>query len=371
VIFESLRKDLKPGSKEAAKLIVENIIAQSQAAQESRLKGEEKEKEFDLQAQQLRKIINISKGADPDLAISLKDRISQAGREDEATGAAAAFKRGEAVQQSGAGTALTDEGKAPPEKVISDVGKGLVKVESLESNVKPEPGDGQASEPLTPQEKEKIGFDPAVSRFGPSGATVEFHTPAKRADRRNIIRKELLDNKLFSDFKLMLGFSAKIESTLKDALSRPEKSKNIADQALIVMFNKMIDPGSVVRQSEFARSAAGQSAFARVAGFIERVRKGGVGITDSERKDIARISQKLLEAAGALYNKQIDIASLRAKADAVSPSKTLAGLNRFITSRRIFATPEEGEAAGLPVGTRFGVGEPGSDMEFYEVTGGR
>lgn len=67
------------------------------------------------------------------------------------------------------------------------------------------------------------------------------------------------------------------------------------DQVLGVTFQKILDPASIVRESEFARTAAGQSMLARVQAGYEQVVTGGVGMTDDLR-------QELVEAAGILLN---------------------------------------------------------------------
>lgn len=74
-------------------------------------------------------------------------------------------------------------------------------------------------------------------------------------------------------------------------LSPKEKTnvnRGFMDQALIVSFNKMIDPGSVVRESEFARSMEYRSIWNRAKGYMERLRKGGTGLDDTEMADLVK-----------------------------------------------------------------------------------
>ena len=120
------------------------------------------------------------------------------------------------------------------------------------------------------------------------------------------MRKEFTASILVKDFRIIRAQAAKIDAALADTLRADVGAKNIADQILIVGFNKIIDPTSVVRESEFARTPEGLSAINRVRGFVERVVRGSVGITDDERKDISRLAKLLVNAAGEDFNREFD-----------------------------------------------------------------
>jgi hypothetical protein len=67
-------------------------------------------------------------------------------------------------------------------------------------------------------------------------------------------------------------------------------------QAVLVTFQKILDPTSVVRESEYDRSAAGQSMYNRVAGAFERLSQGGAGVRLGELEKFAALAK---EAAAA------------------------------------------------------------------------
>ena len=71
---------------------------------------------------------------------------------------------------------------------------------------------------------------------------------------------------------------------------------NAADQAMITTLNKILDPTSVVRESEFARTSAGQSLLARLEGYSQKIAKGGGGLTDAEREDLYIAMQEMYNA---------------------------------------------------------------------------
>lgn len=67
-------------------------------------------------------------------------------------------------------------------------------------------------------------------------------------------------------------------------------------QMVLVTFQKILDPPSVVRESEFMRSAAGQSLMNRVQGAVERLTKGGAGITAPELQKFADLAREAAKA---------------------------------------------------------------------------
>jgi hypothetical protein len=82
------------------------------------------------------------------------------------------------------------------------------------------------------------------------------------------------------------------------------KSKAAADQVLITAFNKMIDPDSVVREGEYARSVQGQSWWAQLVGRSESALSGGTGLTDSDREQIVSATENLFRDYINSYNKE-------------------------------------------------------------------
>jgi len=58
--------------------------------------------------------------------------------------------------------------------------------------------------------------------------------------------------------------------------------KNGGSQAVLVTFQKILDPTSVVRESEYARTTEGQSLLNRLEGYTTRLAQGGTTLTDRE-----------------------------------------------------------------------------------------
>ena len=73
-------------------------------------------------------------------------------------------------------------------------------------------------------------------------------------------------------------------------------------QTVLVTFQKILDPISVVRESEYARSASGQALLAQVEGAVEKLGKGGAGVTLEQLGAFARLAD---EAVAKLSNGRV------------------------------------------------------------------
>ena len=84
-------------------------------------------------------------------------------------------------------------------------------------------------------------------------------------------------------------------------------------QAVLVTFQKILDPTSVVRESEYARSASGQSLMNQMEGYFERLAKGGAGVPVEELAKFAQVAQTFVDNAvageGELRQQYVDIAN--------------------------------------------------------------
>ena len=66
-------------------------------------------------------------------------------------------------------------------------------------------------------------------------------------------------------------------------------------QAILISFNKMLDPSSVVRESEYSRSASGQSALETMKGFVDKLSQGGAGVTLAELETYRAFGEMVVE----------------------------------------------------------------------------
>lgn len=85
-------------------------------------------------------------------------------------------------------------------------------------------------------------------------------------------------------------------SLMQTGLSRFNAGdKNGGSQAVLVTFQKILDPTSVVRESEYARSAEGISLLNRMQGAAERLQSGGAGVTAGDLSAMVETARQFVE----------------------------------------------------------------------------
>lgn len=138
--------------------------------------------------------------------------------------------------------------------------------------------------------KAEKGDQAAIDKLGfnPKDSTGNFEAESS-------LRKEFNGLKVVQDATQIQNSFNQINSAYQQALDATVtgESKAAADQALIISFNKMLDPGSVVREGEFARSTEGQSLINQWKAKADQVINGGAGITDAERASIVNLTRVL------------------------------------------------------------------------------
>ena len=90
---------------------------------------------------------------------------------------------------------------------------------------------------------------------------------------------------------------------LQGAYEESQRAGNLigADQALIQMFNKMLDPTSVVREAEYARTPENAPAFNRIIGKWQQIKNGGAGLSNGDREAIKRMSDEFMRKYDARF----------------------------------------------------------------------
>lgn len=135
-----------------------------------------------------------------------------------------------------------------------------------------------------------------------AGRVAEAELPSKMAAARAAEESKEGGRAFTSEKKLRDEFLKQSGefTTVRDAYGRIHASMETpsaaGDLALLYAYNKMLDPGSVVRESEFATVAASGSLGERMQGMVQRI-VSGERLTDSQRSDLA-------ERAGMLYRQQ-------------------------------------------------------------------
>ena len=110
-------------------------------------------------------------------------------------------------------------------------------------------------------------------------------------------------------------------------------------QAILISFNKLLDPTSVVRESEYARSASGQSALETLKGYADKLARGGAGVTLEELSSYQRFGEEVVRRAmESTVGPERERISRLIEFSGVDPSLVFTG--RF--------APKQDQAEGLP-----------------------
>ena len=150
-------------------------------------------------------------------------------------------------------------------------------------------------------------------------------------------------------------------AALKMATAPDVKSRIASDQALGVLFQKMLDPESVVRESEFARTPEGAAAINRILAIAPQLRLGGLRLLDEDREALVSMARKLLTEAKISFNKTFD--EFEAIADETGLNKRvvfgsakkfdIGGISTTPTGGQITTPKTQADFDAIPLGTTF------------------
>lgn len=87
---------------------------------------------------------------------------------------------------------------------------------------------------------------------------------------------------------------------MKESLKKAKEAEITGDtlnapaQGILVTFQKILDPTSVVRESEYARSGAGQSLLDSLRGKAQALAQGGAGVTVENLEDFVDTAERFM-----------------------------------------------------------------------------
>lgn len=209
----------------------------------------------------------------------------------------------------------------------------------------------------------KQGAEAPAPRLNQEDRTL---TPAQRATMTLQTRKEFNSNPIVRQYYETKTQVEKMEQAIKE--SATAKTKVAVDQALITVFNKMMDPTSVVRESEYARTPSDQALFNRIKGKYDKIVEGGAGLTDVEREGIIRMGRNFGKVNKAMYEDHADYYRSIASGTGLNPEHVVRP-ERFNTA--VEALGGTGGAGGVqiaPAGTKAKL--PNGEMVTSDGKGG-
>lgn len=139
----------------------------------------------------------------------------------------------------------------------------------------------------------------------PGGGSKEKLTPYQQFMATQAIAKDTQART--EQAREMARQSQLIQQSYNNIESGGDRSLNT--QAIVTSFNKILDPSSVVRESEYDRTAAGQSLLARLEGKVQNIAAGGAGVTPATLKEASDIANEYLKGA----KKSIETQNARAR----------------------------------------------------------
>lgn len=150
-------------------------------------------------------------------------------------------------------------------------------------------------------------WDPEKGWINPTTEGGAAPTPKISIPQQADLRQNIAKDKAIVQFQDLASSFNSMESIANATFSKPSgESRASLDQALVTLFNKMLDPGSVVREGEYARTAEGQDLISRAQGAFASFGQGGAGITDDTRRDMVAVAKSLKDVAKKSYDESVD-----------------------------------------------------------------
>lgn len=168
--------------------------------------------------------------------------------------------------------------------------------------------------PFVPRETYNI--DPMTGKISINLSEVanpEYESPASQRAAKNQslanstrIRQEFINRPEVKDYITIKTQVDSMNSLLNKALSGDMNNAVALDQSLISMYNKLTDPQSVVRESEYARTPENLPIINIMQGAIQKIEQGGAGLTNEDRKALVIGAKIIANERGKTYQGTLD-----------------------------------------------------------------
>lgn len=148
------------------------------------------------------------------------------------------------------------------------------------------------------------------------------------------LRKEFINRPEVKDYVTVSTNVKSMESLLQEALRTGDESNLVAiDQGLVTMYNKLTDPNSVVRESEYARTPQNLPMVNRILGAIQKVQQGGAGMTKEDREALVLGGKIIANERGGAFQERRNSYTNQALDAGIDPFRvtgTLPPFERFV-----------------------------------------
>jgi hypothetical protein len=185
-------------------------------------------------------------------------------------------------------------------------GAGLAQGFSGQYNKERELRQTLGAKPWQPQTREQ------QVAFEQEKAGIKANSPAEKAKQKRYdfvdstkIRDEFINRPEVKEYVAINTQVSSMDSLLEKAKAGNLQNKVALDQALITMYNKLTDPNSVVRESEYARTAGNLPLANQFTGALQKLEKGGAGLTDSDREALVWGAKVIADERGKTYTQTL------------------------------------------------------------------
>lgn len=163
--------------------------------------------------------------------------------------------------------------------------------------------------------KGKIAATRALAAAGVEDENAGFKSKDEKVKAEGALRDDFLKQ-------------AKEFITMRDAKNRLDnlEKTGAGDMALVFQFMKMLDPGSTVREGEYASAANSGGVPATVQSMYNKVVGGGV-LGDKTRKEIMGQANKMFEAGAVQHDKLVTQFANVAKRSKLDPNNVIIDLS--------------------------------------------
>jgi hypothetical protein len=190
----------------------------------------------------------------------------------------------------------------------------------------------------------------AIRRAG--AVTVNMGEGQKGFENEVNLKKMFSNEPIYKDYSDMQSAFKQVQSSLK-------QENPIGDVAAATKIMKLLDPGSVVRESELGISMAAAGKMDRLQNYVTNW-QNGTKLTPTQRQDFQNLANELYAAAGQTYNmKRNEYVDFASKYN-LDPTKALGAPATIPSVMKNSGSLGDGGAGGggqqrKPLGAIFGV----------------
>ncbi len=181
---------------------------------------------------------------------------------------------------------------------VEDASKFLEQAHKLKPNAEI-PADIRALEYVSGRKLQGTGQEgiAALHGYRKSGAVnVSMDSGQKGFENEANLKKMFSGEPIYKDFADMQSAYKQVQSSLK-------QENPIGDVAAATKIMKLLDPGSVVRESELGIAMAATGKMDRLQNYVQNWTQG-TKLTPAQRQDFQNLSNELYAAAGQTYNQK-------------------------------------------------------------------